>query len=184
MFKGLIHRIVGIFRRRPYQIHLKRHGNQLQLEANKGKKAVPVAHLAEKYEELGSLKNLQPFKDMLIVPIPMLSEIKQVLSNLDNKRFEVLVSEGADSLQAVSMPEGFEVRYVWVDDLNYVKQMMADGVGYLGDGWFLLEDAYWQVEGTSEEDIGRSILQVLGSEVLRADLGRRGRERAGRFRWE
>ncbi|RJR55294.1 MAG: hypothetical protein C4576_00055 [Desulfobacteraceae bacterium] len=152
MFKGLFHRIVGIFRRRPYQIHLERHGNHLRLEANKGKKAIPVAHLAEHYEQLGSLKSLQSFKDMPIVSISMLSEIKHVLSNLDNKRFEVLISEGADNLQAVSMPEGFEVRYVWVDDLNYVKQMVADGVAYLGDGWFLLQDAYWQVEGTSDED--------------------------------
>lgn len=82
----------------------------------------------------------------------MLSEIKQVLSNLDNKRFEVLISEDADNLQAVSKPEGFEVRYAWVDGLNYVKQTVADGVAYLGDGWFLLWDAYFQVEGTSEED--------------------------------
>ncbi|MDI6853025.1 MAG: TerB N-terminal domain-containing protein [Deltaproteobacteria bacterium] len=176
MFKGLFHWIAGIFRRRPYRINLERHGNHLQLKANKGKKAIPVAYLAEHYEELRSLKSLQSSKDMLIVPISMLSEIKQVLSNLDNKRFEVLISEGADNLQAVSMPEGFEVRYVWVDGLSYVKQTVADGVAYLGDGWFLLGDAYWEVEGTSEEDDKWLRMEAITGEDILTLITRKVRE--------
>ncbi len=153
MFKGLFRWISGILGRRQYEIHLERHGNCLLLKANKGKKAIPIAHLAENYEQLRMIFNsLQSFEDILIVPISMLSNTKQVLSNLDDKRFKVLISEGADNLQAVSMPEGFEVRYVWVDDLNYIKQTLPDGVAYLGEGWFLEKDTYWQVEGTTEED--------------------------------
>ena len=176
MFKGLFHWIAGIFRRRPYQIHLERHENHLRIEANKGKKAVPVAYLAEKFEQLWSLKSLQPFKDMLIVPISMLSEMKQVLNNLDQKRFEVLISEGADNLQSVSMPQGFEVKHVWVDDLNHVKHMMADGVAYLGDGWFLLDDAYWQVEGTSEEDDKWLRMEAITGEDIVTFLTRKAPE--------
>ena len=152
MFKGLFRGIAGLFGRGPYQIDLDRQGNQLRLKACKGKKAVPVTQVVEKCEQLESLKSLQPFKDMLIIPISRLTEVKQVLGSLDRKRFEVQISEDADKLQPVSMPDKFEVRHVWKDDLNYVQHMMPDGAAYLGEGWFIREDAYWQVEETSEDD--------------------------------
>lgn len=152
MFKGLFRGIAGLFGRRPYQIELERQGNHLRLRARKGKKGVPVAQLVEKHEGLESLKNLQPFKDWVIVPISRLSEVKQVLGSLDRKRFEIQISEDADRLHPTTMPDRFEVSHVWVDDLNYVKHVMPEGAVYLGDGWFIREDAYWQVEGTSEDD--------------------------------
>lgn len=152
MFKGLFRGIADLFGRRPYQVELDREGNHLRLKARKGKKSVPVAHLLGKHEQLGSLTSLQHFKDVVIVPISRLSEVKQVLGSLDRNRFEVQISEDADRLHLITMPNDFEVSHVWLDDLNYVKHMMPDEVAYLGEGWFIREDAYWQVEGTGEED--------------------------------
>lgn len=152
MFEGFFRGIAGLFGRCPYQIDLERQGNHLRLKACKEKKAVPIAQLVEKYDQFESLKSLQSLGDTLIIPIPRFSEVKQILGSLDRQRFEVQISEEADRLHPMTMPDGFEVSYVWGDDLAHIKRVISQGAVYLGDGWFIQKDAYWQVEGTCEDD--------------------------------
>ncbi len=175
MLKKWFQGISDLLGLRPYRIYLERRSNHVRLRILKGKDPVPVSQLVGKYEQLGILEDLQIYKGFTIVPVSKLDEVKQVLSILDRKRFEVHLTEKVERLQAISIPNGFEVRYAWADEQKCCRKMMTpDGVVHLGAGWFIYQDWYWRIEKTNREDdewlhkeeiTGQGIIDLLTRKV-------------------
>jgi hypothetical protein len=159
MFTQLIRQTVRLITGRPYKLLLKRQNNQAYdqviLESHKGRKSVPFDRVIGKFPQVAELTKFLPpqdtQKDTFVVPWKSLSAITSLLISLTTPDLEVYIAPEIAPLDYAPIPEQFEIRYFWNNDLACVQQQAWPGAEYVGQAWFINQESYWHVAETTED---------------------------------
>jgi len=169
MIRKLLRRIVDAFMGVREGIALERREGNFAIVAFKGKRELPFSELAAKDEVLGGLqKKLQREGDVLVVPAGRLHEVKRFLESLpEDSWFDVEIAPEVDALRLTTPPGGFAVHFWWSAKDARIERSLPAGVEYSGSGWFVAEQAFWHVEGTTlNDDLWLQRLSVEGQDIV------------------
>lgn len=134
-----------------YCVTLEIRPDGLALVASRGKSVIPFAKAADRFQSLAEFGDLAPRADgSLVVPPAKLVDIRQALQSVTVDSLDIQIPPAVEALHVMTVPDGFEVRYVWAS--GRLEARAAQDARHLGGGWFYAPDRCWLVEGTTPED--------------------------------
>ncbi len=140
-----------------YQVTLTMEQNQILFSVYRGNRKVPFAQL---YQDHSEFRRITPLilaqGDQIIVPLQNLERVRADLGYISGKcandSVKVSIAPEVARLKPRNIPDNFSISYIWSDSAEALIQEIQGGRAYCGKGWFVAEDAYWNVPGINETD--------------------------------
>lgn len=124
------------------------------LASFKNEKPIQLAELIKHYPQFSSLADvLFPSQVEQVIPLSKLAVALQVLSSIvPNNSLAITIEPEIANLQKVEPPLNFSVNYVWSKISCRLERLNALDAVYLGEGWFVKGNRYWQVLHVTGKD--------------------------------
>jgi len=153
MFRKLLPKINYALLGKPSRVVIEPYEDQVALSIFKGKQALSLAQLVGHFPALAPMAQiLAPHNEWYVVPLGKLKYVKKFLRKQASRGLQVEISPQIDRLREVERPPNFEVVYFWSQEHGRIERHAWDNARYFGDGWFVIGNRYWQVEGSTEQD--------------------------------
>lgn len=168
MFRKLFEKINHALLGKPSRIVIEQYEDQVALSIFKGNEALSLAQLVTHFPALAPMAQiLAPHNEWYVVPLEKLQYVKKFLRRQASRGLKVEISPQIDRLREVGQPLNFEVVYFWSQEHERIERHAWDNARYFGDGWFVVGNRYWRVEGSTEEDDEWLQKQVIeGAEIV------------------
>ena len=153
MFRQLLRKINHALLGKPSRIVIEQYENQVALSIFKGKQALSLPQLVEHFPALAPMAQiLAPHNEGYVVPLDKLEYIRVFLRQQASRGLQVEISPEVNRLRKIERPPNFEVVYFWSEENQRIERHTWDNARYFGNGWFVVSNIYWQVDGTTEQD--------------------------------
>lgn len=153
MFRKLLEKINHALLGKPSRIVIEQYEDQVALSIFKGNEALSLAQLVTHFPALAPMAQiLAPHNEWYVVPLEKLQYVKKFLRRQASRGLKVEISPQIDRLREVGRPLNFEVVYFWSQEHERIERHAWDNARYFGDGWFVVGNRYWRVEGSTEQD--------------------------------
>lgn len=160
-----------VFNGGKYRIALDLRSGGFALLVTYGRRTIPLPQAAAKFKPLTPFLHLPSWSDgAVMLPPALLMDVKATLRGLAHSGLEVVIPPYIDALQQTGAPAGFQVLYKLDPSCQSITPQISHHAMYIGNGWFMGADRYWQIANTSLEDDqwlrrdhveGRDILALL-----------------------
>lgn len=150
LLKKALHTLLG----RRYRVVLERQRDHISLKSFKGKHPVPFPQVVKQY---GILSNISRFllsasSNVYIVSLEGLATVKACLANVLDESLAIDIAPEVATLQPIAPPADFKIMYVWSYDNNRIEKRTRQNAIYFGNGWFVNQHSYWQIQGLNDQN--------------------------------